>query len=311
MWRVAVLHHGTMSSPALVRLRECLRQRGLIAGENCVIDTAGAEGRLERLPRLAEELLRRGPHVVSAIGGVAALAAQRATSTIPVVHAIVLDPTEIDLTAANVTGITTFDADYGLRQLRLLKELVAGLRTIVCLTDPDAPKGAGGINPLLFNLLRAARQEGLRVRCVAQDGSNSDPKTAFDTIRQTRAEALVALEVPAVLVRLGEIAAFAERAGLPTVFPPGQQQTGIVMLGPALYDAVDPLAEYIVAISRGMPVAELPTHRVRHERLEVDVGRARRIGLTVPAAILKRAMRVIEGDLFTDYPCMCSSSPQP
>ena len=295
MWRVAVLHHGTMSNPALSRLRECLRQRGLTDGENCVIDTAGAEGQLERLPRLVGELLRRGPDVLAAIGGLAALAAQRATSTIPVIHAIVLDPEEIGLTPSNVTGITTFDPDHGLRQLRLLKELVTGLRTIVCMTDPDAPKGADGINPLLFNLLRAAHQEGLRVRCVAQDGSNSDSKAGFDTIRQTRAEALVALEVPAVLARLGEIAALAECAGLLTVFPPCHQQTGVVMLGPVLYDAVDPLAEYIVAISRGMPVAELPTHRVRHERLEVDVGRARRIGLAVPAFILDRATRLIDG----------------
>ena len=233
---------------------------------------------------------------MAAIGGVAALAAQRATTTIPVVHAIVLDPAEIGLTAANLTGITTFDPDHGLRQLQLVKELVAGLRTVVCITDANAPRSAGGINPLLFNLLRAARQEGLQVRCVAQDGSNSDPKAAFDTIRQSHAEALVALEVPAVLARLGVIAAFAECAGLPTVFPPGQQQTGVVMLGPVLYDAVDPLAEYIVAISRGMPVAKLPTHRVRHERLEVDVGRARRIGLAVPASILERATRLIDDD---------------
>lgn len=295
MWRVAILHHGTMSSPALSRLREGLGQRGLIDGENCVIDTAGAEGRLERLPRLIGELLRRAPDVVAAIGGVAALAAQRATSTIPVVHAIVLDPAKIGLTAANVAGITTFDPDHGVRQLRLLMELVPGLRSFACLTDPDAPKGAGGINPLLFHLLRAARQEGLRVRCVAQGGPGSDLEAAFDTIRQPRAEALVALEVPAVLARLGEIAALAERAGLPTVFPPGQQKTGVVMLGPTLFDAVDPLAEYIVAISGGVAVAELTTHWVRHERLEVDVGRARRSGMAVPASIRQRATRLIDG----------------
>ena len=295
MWRVAVLHHGTMSSPALSRLRECLRQRELIAGENCVIDAAGAKGRLERLPRLAEELLQRGPHVVATIGGVAALAAQRATSTIPVVHAIVLDPAEIDLTAGNVAGITTFDPGHGVRQLRLLKELVAGLRTVACLTDANAPKSAGGINPLLFYLVQAARQEGLWVRCIALEGPDSNLEAAFNLIRQPRVEALVALEVPAVLARLGEIAALAECAGLPTVFPPCQQQTGVVMLGPVLYDAVDPLAQYIVDISRGVAVAELPTHRVRHERLEVDVGRARRIGLAVPASILERATRLIDG----------------
>lgn len=300
MWRIAVLHHGTLSSPALSRLRECLRQRELIAGENCIIDVAGAEGRLERLPPLAQELLRRGPHVVAAIGGVAALAAQRATSTIPVVHAIVLDPAEIGLTAANFSGISTFDPDHGVRQLQLLKELVAGLRTVVCLTDPGAPKGAGGVNPLLFHLLRAACQEGLRVRCVAQVGPGLDLEAAFDRLRQSRAEALVALEVPAVLARLGEIAALAERAGLPTVFPSGQQQTGVAMLGPALDDAVDPLADNIAAILRGVDVTELPTHRVRHERLEVDVGRARRIGLTIPASVLKRATRVIDGGPYTD-----------
>lgn len=298
MFRVAVLHHGATSSPALYRLREGLRQRALIEGENCVLHMAGAEGRLERLPRLVEELLRQSPHVVAAIGGVAALAAQQATSTIPVVHAIVLDPAEVGLTVTNVAGITTFDPEHGVRQVRLLKELVDGLRTIACVTDFDAPKRAGGINPLLFHLLRAARQEGLRVQCVSLHGPGCDLEAAFQTVRQLRPEALVALEVPAVLARLGEIAALAERAGLPTVFPPGRQHTGVVMLGPALDDAVDALAEYVVAISRGVAVAELPALRVTRERLEIDGGRARRIGLTIPASILTRATHVIDSDQF-------------
>ncbi len=301
MWRVAVLHHGTMDSPTLSRLREDLRQRALIDGENCVIDAAGAEGRLERLPQLVGELLKRCPDVLAAIGGVAALAAQRATSAIPVVHAIVLEPAEVGLTGANVAGITTFDPDHGVRQLRLLKELVARLHTVACLADPNAPKGVDGINPLLFHLLRAARQEGLRVQCVAHDGLSSDLEAVFDTIRQARAEALVALEVPAVLARLGEVAALAERAGLPTVFPAGQTQTGVLMLGPALHDAIDSLAGYIASIFRGAAVAELLTHRVRHERLVVDVGRARRIGLSVPASILKRATRLIDGGPCIDF----------
>ena len=296
MWRIAVLHHGTMSSPTLSRLRDCLRQRDLINGENCIIDVAGAERRLERLPQLAQELLRRGPHVVVAIGGVAALIAQRATSTIPIVHAIVLDPAEIGLTAANVTGISTFDPDHGVRQLRLMKVLVPRLRSVICLTDPDAPRNSGGINPLLFHLLRAAGQEGLQVRCIALEAPDFHLEAAFDLIHQPCAEALVALEVPTVLARLGEIAALAERTRLPTIFPPGQQQSGVAMMGPALQDAIDPLAEYIVAISRGMPVADLPTHRVRLERLDVDVGRARRIGLAVPAFILERATHLIDGE---------------
>lgn len=309
MWRLAVLHHGSQSSPALLGLREGLRQRALIDGENCVIDTAGAQGRLERLAPLAGELLRRGPDALAAIGGVAALAAQRATSTIAVVHAIVLDPADIGWTAANVTGVTTFDPDHGLRQLRLLKELVPRLRTVACLTDLDAPKGAGGINPLLLHLLRAARQEGLGVRCVALDGPGFDLQAAFDTIGQLRVQALVALEVPAVLACLGEIAALAERASLPTALPPGGRHSGVVMVGPALCDTLEPLADYIAALSRGVAVAELPTHRVRRERLEVDVGRARRIGLAVPVSILKRATRLIDGD--TRAPILFSASAGP
>ena len=295
MWRVAVLHHGSTSSPALSRLRECLRQRGMTDGENCVVDSAGAEEQLDRLPQLAQELLWRGPHVVAAIGGVAALAAQRATSTIPVVHAIVLDPEEIGLTSANVVGISTFDPYHGIRQLRLLKELVAGLRTVAFITDAHAPKSAAGINPLLFYLVQAARQEGLWARCITLEEADSNLEAAFNLIRQPCVEALVALEVPAVLARLGEIAALSERAGLPTVFPPCQRQTGVVMLGPALYDAIDPLAQYIVDISRGVDVAQLSTCRVRHERLEIDVGRMRRIGLAVPPSILQRATRLIDG----------------
>jgi putative ABC transport system substrate-binding protein len=212
----------------------------------------------------------------------------------------VLDPADIGLTAANVAGITTFDPDHGARQLRLLKELVVGLRTIACLTDLDAPTGADGVNPLEFHLVRAARLEGLRVQCVALDRNDSDLDAVSHTIRQARVQALVALEVPAVLARLGEVAALAERARLPTVFPPGRPWTGVLMQGPALCDAIDSLAEYIVAISRGVAVAELPIHRVQCERVVVDVGRALRIGLTVPVSILKRASCVAEDGAGTD-----------
>ncbi len=296
MWRVAVLHHGPQTNPALSQLRDSLRRRGMIDGDHCIIDAAGADGRLDRLPRLVEELLGRGPDVVATIGGVAALVAQRATATIPVLHATVLDPEDIGLTARNVAGITTFDPDHGLRQLRLLKELVPGLRTVACLVDKDAPRNAVGINPLLAHLQRAALHEGLRVRCLAMHEIPADIALASDTLRQAGAQALVALEVPAVLARLGEIAQIAVRCRLATVFPPGQSDPGVAMLGPSLRDAIDPLAGYICAIARGVAVASLPTRRVRHDRLVVDLGRARRIGLAVPASLLRRAARVIADD---------------
>jgi putative ABC transport system substrate-binding protein len=127
MWRIAVLHHGSPSSLALTRLRQGLRRCGLIEGAHWVVDAGGAEGIWARLPPLIEQLLHREPDVIVAIGAIAALAAQRATTLVPILHAIVLDPAEVVLTARNVSGATTFDPDQATCHLRLLEQLVPGL----------------------------------------------------------------------------------------------------------------------------------------------------------------------------------------
>lgn len=309
MWRVAVLHHGSSSSAALHCLRQGLRVRGLVEGHTCVIDVAGAEGRLERLPGLMEGLLLRRPDVVAVLGAVAALVAQRATASIPIVHAIVLDPAGIGLRAGNVTGITTFDADHGPRQLRLLRELVPGLCTVALLADRDAPKGtADGANPLASRLIHAAGELRIGVKCVELHGADADIGAAFDTFAQARAEALVVLEVPAVMARVDDIGLHVERHRLPAVFPPGRAQAGVLMMGPALQDAIDPLAGYISAIASGARVAELPTRTVRHRRLIVHLGNARRIGLAIPDSILQRATHSMDDDGSTE-PSSSNASP--
>jgi len=289
VWRLAVLHHGSGTSLTVARLRECLQRQGLTDGQNCVIDVAGAERRLERLPDLVEGLLNRGPDVVVAIGAVAALAAQRATSSIPVLHATVLDPASIGLNACNLAGVTTFDREHGPRQVQLLQALLPPLSTVVCFVDPDAPHDANGVSPLVFHFRRAALGAGLRVRFVALKATGFDAKRVVNAVRQDEAEAMVAFELPAVLGQLSDIAGIAERCRLPTVFPYGHGVRGLVMLGPGLCDAIDPLVDHVVAVLRGVDVATLPTRRVRHERLMVDQAMAQRLGLTIPAAVLARA----------------------
>lgn len=293
MWRIAVLHHACASSTALAGLRSRLQQRGLIEGVDCIVEAAGAEGRLERLPGLVQDLLQQQPNVLVALGGVAALAAQRATAVVPILHAIVLEPVEIGLTAPNVSGMTTFAPDHAIRQLKLLEILIPGLRTVACLSDCDAPRGADGINPLASAMMLAARHRRLRMQCVELQGADSDFAAAFEEIRRSGAQALVVLEVPAALARLGEIARLAENHRLPAVFPSGYTETGVVTLGTALHDALDPLAECVVALARGAMMADLPLRRVRTERLVVHVGNARRIGLVVPDAVLRKATEVI------------------
>jgi putative ABC transport system substrate-binding protein len=240
-----------------------------------------------------EQLLKREPDVVVALGALAALSAQRATSLIPILYAIVLDPRDVGLTAANVSGITTFDPDQAMRHVRLMQHVVPGLRRLACLTDVHAPRAPNGRNPLLSQIMAAAAAQGLDLDCISLDGVDADLDAAFETARDVRSQALVVLEVPAVLARLDEIARSAERLRLPTLAPYGGSQSGVVMQGTALQDAIDPLSAYVAALHRGASLAALPLRTVRHERLVIHCGRAGRTGLAVPQAVLDRATRCL------------------
>ena len=305
MWRVAVLHHGSPSSLALAELHKGLHRRGLIHGVNCVVDATGVEGQWERLPMLVEQLLQRGPDVMVAMGALAALSAQRATSRVPILHAIVLDASDIGLAARNVSGVSTFDPNQATRHLGLLQQLVPGLRTVAFLTDVDAPRALDGRSPLVTQLLWAAAALRLDIMCVALSGIDANLEDAFDSVQQARAQALVALEVPAVLARLGDIVRLAERHRLPMLSPYGWPDTGVVMQGAALYDAINPLAEYVVALSCGTCVADVPLRTVRHERVVIHRGRTQRIGLLVPARVLDRVTQFIDDKPSDDAKAWC------
>ena len=305
MWRVAVLHHGSPSSPAVAGLREGLRRRGLTHGVNCVVDAVGVEGRWERLPVLVKQLLQRGPDVMVAIGALAALSAQRATSRVPILHAIVLDASDIGLMARNVSGVSTFDPDQATRHLCLLQQLVHGLRNLAFLTDVDAPRGPDGLNPLVSRLLRAAAVHRLEVTCVALSSTDANLDEAFDSVLRAHVQAVVALELPGVLARHGDIARLAELHCLPTLSPFGWPDTGVIMQGAALHDAIDPLAEYVAALSRGASVADVPLRTVRHERVVIHRGQAQRIGLLVPSSVLDRATQLIDDKTCDDAGARC------
>lgn len=292
--RIAIIHHGTPSSPALGGLRAALQRNGLSAGDNCILDAAGADGHWASLPRLIEQLLDRSPDVLVAIGAMAALAAQLATADVPVLYAIVLDPYDIGLTARNVGGVTTFNLFQATRHLQLLRQLVPGLCRVACIADADAPTGRDGRSPLVAQLLRAGAAQGVTVTCVTLYGTDPDMGAAFDTVRRSDAQALVALEVPAVLARLRSLRRLAGQHGLPTLFPFGRSEPGVVMQGAALHDAIHPLAGSVAAVARGAEVADLPLQTVRHERLILHRGQAASISLAIPEALLAQASQCID-----------------
>ena len=291
MWRVAVLHHGSDGDVLVSGLLASLRGRGVIDGVNCVYDMAGAQGRLDRLPALAADLVQLQPHVLVALGGVAALAAQRSTRAIPIVHAIVLDPLEIGLDATNVTGVTTFDSCHAWRQLAVLRELLPSLRSLVCLTDEDAPLALDAVNPLVNQAIDAARKHGLALQVVAVRGDSDEIEASLDAVAS--AGALLALEVPAVLARLPAIARIAERRRWPALMPGARMAVACLEVGTALPDALDTLADYVLAVLHGSRPAQLPTKTVRCERLVIDLGMASRIGVVVPESLSRRATQLV------------------
>lgn len=305
MWRIAVVHHGSPSSLALARLRQGLQRQGLVEGVNCIVDAAGTEGRWQLLPMLIERLQQCSPDVLVAIGALAALSAQRATARVRIVHAIVLDAQEIGLTAPNVSGVSTFDPDQGTHHAQLLLQLVPGLSRVALLTDADAPKGLDGRNPLVTRFMQAAAAHKLDVTCVALSGIDAELEPLFATVRQAHAQALVALEVPAVLARLADIVGLAERHRLPALTPYGWPETGVVMQGAALLDAMDPLAQRIAALTRDACAPDMQSCGVRHERLVVHRGRARRIGLSIPARVLDRATHIIDDEAVSEVTAAC------
>lgn len=299
MWRVSVIHHGSPSSPALAELRQGLHRHGLIEGDNCVVDAVAVEGRWAQLPSLMEQLLQRRPDVLVSIGAVAALCAQRATARVPILYAVVLDPWEIGLAAPNVSGVTTFNPDQAMSRLQLLQQLVPSLRILVGLTERDAPKGRDSRNPLESQLLRAAAAQGIEVVSAVLPETESGLKKMFDSMEHAHVQALVALEVPAVLTRLDAISRLAETHRLPMLSPYGWPNGGVVMQGSALHDAIEPLAGAVAALVGGVTVADLPLRTVRHRRLVIHRGRAQRIGLQLPASVLDRVTQYID-DLPSD-----------
>lgn len=294
MWRIAVLHHGFASSPLLGRLRKGLLRRGLVEGRDHTLDAVGAEACWDRLPGLAEQLLRGRPDLVVAIGAKAALAAQRTTRRVPIVYAVVLDPEDIGLGAPNVSGFTTFEADRACRDLRLLQQLVPGLRRVGFLDDQDAPRGIDDRNPLVARFLQAAATLRLEPVGICLSGIAADGAGAFERSGNAGLQALVALELPAVLARLDLVGRLAERRRLPLLSPYLPPHAGVVMQGTALLDAIDPLAAYVATRCRGARIAEIPIRTVRQTRLTIHLGRARRIGLQIPAGVRERATECID-----------------
>jgi putative ABC transport system substrate-binding protein len=283
-------------------LREGLARLGYVEGTNLVLEARFAEGKLDRLSGFARELVASGVDVIAAYGGPPTRAARGATTTIPIVAALVADPVALGFAATlarpggNVTGATNHDPELAILQLRILREVFPNLARVAFLSDADIPGAdSSGLVPIERSNVAAARAMGIMPQMLKLRGPEPDFAKAFDAMAAENAEALVVLEVPVPFTHRERIAELAAARRLPTMFWGGASNAGGIMsYGTSFVDNYPHMSEYIDRILKGAKPADMPFAVITRREFVVNRKVARQLGVAIPDAVLKRADRFID-----------------
>ena len=296
VWRIgAVMSLYATQSEQAQALRKQLQGLGYVEGRNLVIEWRYAQGRDERLPDLATELVRARVDLIVADSTVAGLAAHRATTTIPIVVASA-DPVGGGLVAnlsrpgGNVTGLSVMHADTSVKRLELLKEAVPTISRVAVLWNPATPFHRG----MLKEIDAAAPTLKLRALPIAVKGRD-DLGDAFAEIRKARADA-VYVGVSMAPATREELVAFAGKHRLPTVFQSRNLVAagGLMSYAPNSVDTFRQVAGYVDKILKGAKPGDLPVAQSTKFELVINLRTAKELGLTIPPAVLARADELIK-----------------
>jgi len=299
--RVGYLSPGSPSEPFRQRrfeaFRQGLRELGYVEGQNIAIESRWAEGKYDRYPALAADLVRLKVDVIVAVGGRASEVAKHATRTIPIVMSVVIDPLGSGLVASlarpggNVTGISLMTPDLVGKQLEVLKEVVPKVSRVALLWNPANPGSA----PQLREAEAAARALGVRLQILeARDPQEID--SAFAAMTRGRAAALVVLADAILLNQRRQIAELAAERRLPAVYGPSEhaEAGGLMAYSANLLDLERRAATYVDKILKGAKPADLPVQQPTKFELVINLKTAKALGLTIPPSLLLRADQVIE-----------------
>jgi putative ABC transport system substrate-binding protein len=300
VFRIGYLGAGSVTgNPALLdTFREGLRERGWIEGKNVAIEYRWAEGRFERLPALAAELVALKVDIIAASPTPGVVAAKNATHSIPIVGMGLTDPVghgvlrDLARPGENVTGVTySVGSDIFGKDLELLREVVPKVRRVAVLSNPSSPS-----RPLtLKNIKTAAGKLRLHLQIVDARGPG-DFDDAFATMAREGAEALLVITDPAYSGHRARLTELALRFRLPSIFTQREDaEAGALMsYGPRLADLWLRGAYYVDRILRGAKPGDLPVEQPTKFELAVNLKTARVLGLTIPGSVLARADPVIE-----------------
>jgi putative ABC transport system substrate-binding protein len=300
VYRVGHLSAGSAAdNPSLLEVfRQGLHELGWVEGQNIGIEYRWAEGRFDRLPDLAAELVRLKVDVIVASPMRGVVAAKNATKTIPIVGISLTDPVGLGLIASlarpggNVTGVTYgVGSDIFGKDLDLLMEVAPKVRRVAVLSNPASPA-----RPLtISNIEGAARSLGLQLVLVDARGPE-EFDGAFRAMVKERVGALLVITDPAFIAHRTQLTDLAVKNRLPSIFTQREdvEAGGLMSYGPRLSDLRRRAAIYVDKILRGAKPGDLPVEQPTKFELAINLKTAKALGLTIPPSVLARADEVIE-----------------
>ncbi len=284
-------------SARIEALRQGLRELGYVEGKNIVIELRSAEGKLDRVPALAAELVRSKVDVIVTGGATDTRAAKEATNTIPIVMAQDSDPVGSGFVASlarpggNITGLSTLAPEVSGKRLELLKEIIPKLSRVAVLGISTRPGNAQSLKEV--ELAAGAFKVQVQYLDVLDV---KEIETAFRAATKGRAEAVLVLQSPFFNSQRKQIADLAIKSRLPAIYP----QTDYTEVGGLMYygantpDLFRRAATYVDKILKGAKPADLPVEQPKTFELIINLEAAKQIGLTIPPNVLVRADKVIK-----------------
>ena len=274
-----------------------MRELGYVEGTNFIIEARFADGKNERLPALAAELVRLKVDVIVATGTPVYRALQHATTTIPVVLTVTSDPVGDGFAASmarpggNMTGLSISAADLGPKLLELLKAAVPKLSRVAVLLQPENPAHP----PRLKRIMSAAQKVGIQL-VLAEAGTVQDIEREFAMMTKERANAVIILPDPFLLEESRLVAAQALKHRLPSASALRDycEAGGLMSYGPNAVDNFRRAATYVDKILKGAKPGELPFEQPTRYYLVINRKTATALGLTIPQAQLRQADEVIQ-----------------